>query len=111
MCTLNPDHIFAQWFSGSVLQSSAIGPLLGIPNKINASRGPLVHLLSLAIISSVHSFLQKKKRKEKKKIIECLSWTRPGSRSWSTMINKQIFSCHHETHTLVRETNIERGKQ
>lgn len=57
VCTLSPDHIFAQWFSSSVLQSSAFGQLCGTPNEVNASGDPLVHLLSLAIRSCVHSFL------------------------------------------------------
>lgn len=56
VCTLNLGHIFVR---GS-LQSSAIGSLLGISNEISASREPLVHLLSLAIRSSVCSCIFKK---------------------------------------------------
>lgn len=59
MCTLNLGCIFAQWFPVSVLPSLAIRSLPGIPHEINASREPSVHLLSLAIRSSIHAFLLK----------------------------------------------------
>lgn len=63
VCTLSPDHIFAQWFSSSVLQSSAFGQLYWASNEVNASGDPLVHLLSLAI-KIMCSFISLKERKE-----------------------------------------------
>lgn len=70
MCTLNLGYVFAQWFPGCVLSSLVIISLLGIPNKINASREPPVSPSLLIGHKIVCSFISLKIKWN----TECLSW-------------------------------------